>query len=148
VKSIHERVRLQIAQKNEKFASQANKGRRRVIFEPGDWVWVHMRKERFPAHRRTKLHPRGDDLRSNPFEEWGNDGPHGRPNLKDSLQVPDGPITRSRAKKIKEAMLGLVQSTWAEFANLSSKTPTFNMGFKEDDLILRIGKKSWTPRVI
>ncbi|XP_062173559.1 uncharacterized protein LOC133879023 [Alnus glutinosa] len=60
VKSIHERVRLQIAQKNEKFASQANKGRRRVIFEPGNWVWVHMRKERFPAHRRTKLHPRGD----------------------------------------------------------------------------------------
>jgi hypothetical protein len=34
VKSIHERVRLQIAQKNEKLASQANKGRRRVIFEP------------------------------------------------------------------------------------------------------------------
>jgi hypothetical protein len=60
VKSIHERVRLQITQKNEKFASQANKGRRRVIFEPGDWVWVHMRKERFLAHRRTKLHPRGD----------------------------------------------------------------------------------------
>jgi len=47
VKSIHERVQLQIAQKNEKFASQANKGRRHVIFEPGDWVWVHMRKERF-----------------------------------------------------------------------------------------------------
>jgi hypothetical protein len=60
VKSIHERVRIQIAQKNEKFASQANKGRRRVIFEPGDWVWVHMRKERFSAHRRIKLHPRGD----------------------------------------------------------------------------------------
>jgi hypothetical protein len=57
VKSLHERVRLQIVQKNERVASQANKGRRRVIFEPGDWVWVHMRKERFPAHRRTKLHP-------------------------------------------------------------------------------------------
>jgi hypothetical protein len=60
VKSIHEKVLIQIAQKNEKFASQANKGWRRVIFEPGDWVWVHMRKERFPAHRRTKLHPWGD----------------------------------------------------------------------------------------
>jgi len=60
VKSIHKRVRLQIAQKNEKFASQANNGRRRVIFEPGVWVWVHMRKERFPTHRRTKLHPRDD----------------------------------------------------------------------------------------
>ncbi|XP_062143503.1 uncharacterized protein LOC133851190 [Alnus glutinosa] len=95
-----------------------------------------MRKERFPAHRRTKLHPRGDDSRSNLFEEGGNGGPHGRPNLKDPLQVPNGPITRSRAKKIKEAMQGLVQSTWAEFANLSSNTPTFNMGFKEDELAL------------
>ena len=57
VKSLHERVRLQIAQKYERVASQANKGRRRVIFEPGDWVWVHMRKERFSAHRKTKLHP-------------------------------------------------------------------------------------------
>jgi len=61
------------------------------------------------------------------------DGPHGRPNLKDPLQVPDGPITRSRAKKIKEAMQGLVQFTWAEFANLSSQTPTFNMGLKEEE---------------
>uniref|UniRef100_A0A2N9F337 Reverse transcriptase RNase H-like domain-containing protein n=1 Tax=Fagus sylvatica TaxID=28930 RepID=A0A2N9F337_FAGSY len=147
VKSLHERVRLQIAQKNERVASQANKGRRRVIFEPGDWVWIHMRKERFPTHRKTKLHPRGDgpfqilekindnvykvdlpgeykvsatfnvsdlspfdvgeDSRSNPFEERGNDGNQGGPSLKDPLQVPDGPITRSRAKKIKEAMQGL-----------------------------------------
>jgi hypothetical protein len=107
-----------------------------------------MRKERFTAHRRTKLHPRGDgpfqilekindnaykvdlpgeynvsatfnifdlslydagdDSRSNLFEGRGNDGPHGRPNLEDPLQVPDGLITRSRAKKIKETMQGLV----------------------------------------
>jgi hypothetical protein len=60
VKSIDEKIRHQIAQKNEKFAFQAKKGRRHVIFQPGDWVWVHMRKERFPTHRRTKLHPRGD----------------------------------------------------------------------------------------
>jgi len=33
VKSIHERVQLQIAQKNEKFDSQVNKGRRCDIFE-------------------------------------------------------------------------------------------------------------------
>ncbi|KAL6329719.1 hypothetical protein AAG906_035367 [Vitis piasezkii] len=25
-----------------------------------DWVWVHMRKERFPTRRRSKLHPRED----------------------------------------------------------------------------------------
>ncbi|KAG6723850.1 hypothetical protein I3842_03G227900 [Carya illinoinensis] len=169
VKSLHERVRLQIAQKNEMVASQENKGRRCVIFEPGDWVWVHMRKERFPAHRRTKLHSRGDgpfqilekindnaykvdlpgeynvsatfnvsdlspfdvgeDSRSNSFEEMGNDGNQGRPTLKDPLQVPDGPITRSRAKKIKEAMQGLVQTTWEE----ASKSLTLKMSLKEEE---------------
>ena len=49
------------------------------------------------------------------------DGNQGGPSLKDPLQVPDGPITRSRAKKIKEAMQGLVQSTWDE-ANKSPVT--------------------------
>jgi hypothetical protein len=44
-----------------------------------------------------------------------------------------GPITRSRAKKIKEAMQGLVQSTWEDFTNLSIKTPTFKMGLKEEE---------------
>jgi len=74
----------------------------------------------------------GDDLRKNLFEEMGNDG-NGGLNLKDPLQVPDRPITRSRSKKIKEAMQGLVQSTWAEFANLSSKTPKFKLGLKEEE---------------
>ena len=55
---------------------------------------------------------------------------------KDPLVVPDGPITRSRAKKIKEAMAGLVQSTWAELAYSPSKTSTFKMGFKEEELAL------------
>jgi hypothetical protein len=36
VKSLHEKVRLQIAQKNERVVAQVNKRRRRVIFEPGD----------------------------------------------------------------------------------------------------------------
>ena len=49
---------------------------------------------------------------------------------KDPLVVPDGPITRSRAKKIKEAMAGLVHSNWAELAYSPSK---FKMGFKEEE---------------
>ncbi len=60
VRDLHEKVRLQIIKKNEHYARNANQGRRRVTFEPGDWVWVHMRKERFPAQRKSKLHPRGD----------------------------------------------------------------------------------------
>uniref|UniRef100_A0A2N9HCS9 Retrotransposon gag domain-containing protein n=1 Tax=Fagus sylvatica TaxID=28930 RepID=A0A2N9HCS9_FAGSY len=55
-------------------------------------------------------------------EGW--DVEDGGPSLKDPLQVPNGPITRSRAKKIKEAMQGLVQSTWDE----ASKSPTLKVG--------------------
>ena len=63
VKKLHESVQQHIEKKNEQYANKANKGHRQVIFEPGDWFWVYMRKERFPAfpaHRRSKLHPRGD----------------------------------------------------------------------------------------
>jgi hypothetical protein len=153
-----------------------------------------MRKERFSAHKKTKLHPRGDepfqilekindnahkvdlpgkykvsatftvsdlspfdvgeDSRLNPFEERGNDGNQSGPSLKDPLQVPDGPITRSRAKKIKEAMQGLVQSTWDEASKSptkikeamqglvqstwdeDSKSPTIKVGLKEGEPIL------------
>ena len=38
----------------------ANQGRKSVVFEPGDWVWLHLRKERFPEQRKSKLMPRGD----------------------------------------------------------------------------------------
>jgi hypothetical protein len=69
-----------------------------------------------------------------PYTPTISDEYHGGLSLKDPLQVPDGPITRLRAKKIKEAMQGLVQSTWVEFANLSNKTPAFKMGLKEEEL--------------
>ena len=65
----------------------------------------------------------GEDLRLNPFKERGNDKSFGgsiaqsigEVTIHDPLNVPDGPITRSSAKKIKEAIAGLMQSTWAEF---------------------------------
>uniref|UniRef100_A0A151UF56 Transposon Ty3-I Gag-Pol polyprotein n=1 Tax=Cajanus cajan TaxID=3821 RepID=A0A151UF56_CAJCA len=60
VKKLHEQVKAQIEKKIESYVKQANKGRKKVIFEPGDWVWVHMRKERFPEQRKSKLQPRGD----------------------------------------------------------------------------------------
>jgi hypothetical protein len=60
VKKLHERVKLQIEKRNESYAKNANKGRKKLVFEPGDWVWVHMRKERFPLQRKSKLQPRGD----------------------------------------------------------------------------------------
>ena len=114
-----------------------------------------MRKERFPAHRKSKLQPQGDvsfqilerindtvykvdlsgeygvsttfnfsdltwfdvgdDSRSNPFKERGDD--EDQPNTKrnhanDPLEVPIGPITRAKAKKLKKALIGLFQNIW------------------------------------
>ncbi|XP_057990624.1 uncharacterized protein LOC131173000 [Hevea brasiliensis] len=60
VKKMHEQARLHLEKKNEQYASHANKGRKPMIFEPGDLVWIHLRKERFPNQRKSKLHPRSD----------------------------------------------------------------------------------------
>lgn len=60
VKTRYKKVRMQIEEKRKLIASKVNKGRRRVTFEPRDWVWVHFRKEHFPEQRKSKLEPRGD----------------------------------------------------------------------------------------
>ncbi|KAL2457997.1 RNA-directed DNA polymerase [Abeliophyllum distichum] len=133
-----------------------------------------MRKERFSAHRRSKLYPRGDgpfqvlerinnnayklhlrgeynvsasfnvsdlspfdagnDLRSNPFEKRGDDVSFG-PASNDSLHILVGPITRSRAKKIKVAIQDFVQTMRAETETRSttSKTPIFKMSMNKEE---------------
>ena len=108
---------------------------------------MHMRKERFPTCRRSKLHPRGDgpfqvleiindnaykldlpgeynisatfnvsdlslfdvgdDSRINHFKEREND--ENQQVFNDPLHCPDGPITKAKSKKIKEALNGLIQ---------------------------------------
>ena len=57
----------------------------------------------------------GDDLRTNPFQEEGNDGDMESSNawkVADPIQVPVGPTTRARAKKFKEALNGLIREIW------------------------------------
>jgi hypothetical protein len=77
--------------------------------------------------------------RPNHLREKMSDGNQGGPSLKDRLQVPDGPITRSRVKKIKEAMQGLVQSTWDE----ASKSPTIKVDAILNKHSLRPSKQYW-----
>nr|KYP34098.1 Retrovirus-related Pol polyprotein from transposon 17.6 [Cajanus cajan] len=60
VKKLHERIKIHIQNQNEKYAKQGSKGKKSMIFEEGDWVWLHLRKERFPNQRKSKLSPRGD----------------------------------------------------------------------------------------
>jgi hypothetical protein len=60
MQDLHQRTREQLQSKAEHTATKANKGRRELIFQTGDMVWLHLRKERFPEQRKSKLSPRGD----------------------------------------------------------------------------------------
>jgi len=52
--------------------NQANKRKKNVQYQPGDLVWIHLRKERFPGKRKSKLMPRSDG----PFEILEKIGPN------------------------------------------------------------------------
>nr|KYP59270.1 Transposon Ty3-I Gag-Pol polyprotein [Cajanus cajan] len=60
VKKLYEKVKTHIQQQNERYALERGKGKKDLIFEEGDWVWLHLRKEMFPSQRKSKLNPKGD----------------------------------------------------------------------------------------
>ncbi|CAL9222690.1 unnamed protein product, partial [Arabidopsis halleri] len=60
VQQIHEQARKNIEEKTKQYTKHANKNRKEFIFNEGDLVWVHLRKERFPKERKSKLMPRVD----------------------------------------------------------------------------------------
>ena len=88
-----------------------------------DYVWYKI---------ATSVHKYDYEKKMIILVKEGFDGNQGGPSFKDPLQVSDGPITRSKAKKIKEAMQGFVQSTLDE----ASKSPTLKMGLKEGEPVL------------
>ena len=61
---MHKQIKEQIERKNARVATRVNQTRRRITFQPGDWLWIHLRKERFPHEKISKLQPRDDG----PFE--------------------------------------------------------------------------------
>jgi hypothetical protein len=52
---MHETTKLNIEKMNEKYRIAGSKGCKKVKLEPGDLVWLHLRKERFPELRKSKL---------------------------------------------------------------------------------------------
>jgi len=60
IRDLHSQVKETIERRVKKQQEDGNKGRKEVIFQEGDWVWLHLRKERFPTQRKSKLLPRGD----------------------------------------------------------------------------------------
>ena len=55
---LHETTKENIEHMNAKYKIAGDKGRKELIFEPGDLVWLHLRKDRFPELRKSKLMPR------------------------------------------------------------------------------------------
>ena len=60
VKNLHDRAQTNIEKMTRMYEKHANKGRRKVLFEPGDLVWVHLRKDRFHEQCKSKLQARAD----------------------------------------------------------------------------------------
>jgi translation initiation factor IF-1 len=61
IPKMHETTKLNIEKMNEKYRIAASKGRKEVKLEPGDLVWLHLRKERFSELRKSKLMSRATD---------------------------------------------------------------------------------------
>ncbi|WVZ70625.1 hypothetical protein U9M48_019273 [Paspalum notatum var. saurae] len=55
---LHAQTHQNIAAANVKYQVAGSKGRKHITFAPGDMVWLHLRKDRFPTLRRSKLMPR------------------------------------------------------------------------------------------
>jgi hypothetical protein len=58
---MHETTKKNIERMNAKYKISGDKGRKQLDFEPGDLVWLCLRKERFPDLRQSKMMPKADD---------------------------------------------------------------------------------------
>jgi hypothetical protein len=54
---MHETTKHNIEKMNEKYRIAGCKGRKEIKLEPGNLVWLHLRKDRFPDLRMSKLMP-------------------------------------------------------------------------------------------
>ena len=57
-------------------------------------------------------------MRTNPFQEEGNDGSRAKEGSVNPLEVPLGPMTRAMAKRFKEALHVLMQDAHVEEARV------------------------------
>ena len=47
VKKLHERVKNQIENQTKVYSTKGNRGRKELVLNEGDRVWLHLRKDRF-----------------------------------------------------------------------------------------------------
>ena len=55
VLKLHKTTKENIEKMTEKYRIAGSKGRKELKLEPGDLVWLHLRKDRFPELRKSKL---------------------------------------------------------------------------------------------
>ena len=60
LKKMHEDTRYTIERQVQRLATKLNVNKQPMIFNIGDLVWLHLRKDRFPNERRSKVLPRAD----------------------------------------------------------------------------------------
>jgi len=58
IDKLHETTKANNEKMNEKYRIASSEGRKEIKLEPGDLVWLHLRKDRFPELRKSKLMPR------------------------------------------------------------------------------------------
>jgi len=58
---MHEITNANIENMNEKYKITGSQGRKEITSKLEDLVWLHLRKDRFPNIRKSKLMPRADD---------------------------------------------------------------------------------------
>ena len=56
----HKTTKENIEKMTKKYRITGSKGRKELKLEPGDLVWLHLRKDRFSELRRSQLMPRAD----------------------------------------------------------------------------------------
>ena len=57
LKKMHEYTRHTIERQVQRLATKLNVNKQPMIFNNGDLVWLHLRKDRFPNERKSKLLP-------------------------------------------------------------------------------------------
>jgi hypothetical protein len=62
VRKLHETTKANIEKMNEKYRIDGSEGRKEIKLEPGDLIWLHLRKDRFLELHKSKLMPRADVL--------------------------------------------------------------------------------------
>jgi hypothetical protein len=117
---LHETTKDNIERMNAKYKIAGDRGRKHVVFDVGDLVWLHLRKDRFPALRKSKLMPRA----AGPFKvlEKINDNAY-------KLELPAelGPVSPT-------FNIADLKPYFGEEEELSSRTTSIQEGGHDEDI--------------